>query len=85
MKTYGGVDIQIHVFLTYVLVVGGELSASRPGNFTPGERTLGIHWIRGWMGPRTGLDDVKSGKSGPYRNSNSDPSTVQPVASRYTD
>jgi hypothetical protein len=28
MKTYGGVDVQIHVFLTSALV-GGEWSASR--------------------------------------------------------
>jgi hypothetical protein len=37
MNTYGGVDVQIHVFLTSTLV-GGEWSASRPGSFTPGER-----------------------------------------------
>jgi hypothetical protein len=30
--------------------------------------------------PRTGLDDVES----PYRDSNSDPSAVQPIVSRYT-
>jgi hypothetical protein len=30
MKTYGGVDVQIHIFLTLALV-GGEWSASRPG------------------------------------------------------
>jgi hypothetical protein len=33
----------------------------------------------GWVGPRTGLDDVEK------RDSNSDLSVVQPVASRYTD
>jgi hypothetical protein len=36
MKTYGGVDVYIHVFLTTALV-GGERSASRPGRFTPEE------------------------------------------------
>jgi hypothetical protein len=25
-------------------------------HFTPGERTLGTHWIGGWMGPRAGLE-----------------------------
>jgi hypothetical protein len=30
MKTYGGVDVWVHVFLTSALV-GGELSASRLG------------------------------------------------------
>jgi hypothetical protein len=34
MKAYGGVDAQIHIFLTSALV-GGEWSASRPGRFTP--------------------------------------------------
>jgi hypothetical protein len=38
MKTYGGVEIYIHIFLTSALV-GGELSASRPGRFTPGKET----------------------------------------------
>jgi hypothetical protein len=36
MKTYGGVNVQINVFLTSALA-GGEWSASRPGRFTPGE------------------------------------------------
>jgi hypothetical protein len=38
MKAYGGVDVQIRIFLTSVLVEG-EGSASRAGRFTPGERT----------------------------------------------
>jgi hypothetical protein len=45
MKTYGEVDVQIHVFLTSELV-GGEWSALRSGRFTSG----------GWVGPRTGMD-----------------------------
>jgi hypothetical protein len=53
MKAYGGVDVQIHIFLTSALV-GGEWSASRPGNFTPGERVPGTHWIGGWVDPRAG-------------------------------
>jgi hypothetical protein len=40
MKTYGGVNIQIRVFLTSALV-GGEWSVSRPGSFTLGARVLG--------------------------------------------
>jgi hypothetical protein len=80
MKAYGGVDVYIHIFLTSTLV-GGEWSASRTGRFTPGERTTGTHW---WVGPRAGLDDVKR-KFLIYRDSNSDSSVVQPVASRYTD
>jgi hypothetical protein len=53
MKTYGGVDIYIHIFLTSALVVG-EWSASRPGLFT-----TGTNWIGGWMDPRAGPDDVE--------------------------
>jgi hypothetical protein len=41
MKAYGGVDVQIHVFLTSELV-GGELSASHPGRFTPGENETSL-------------------------------------------
>jgi hypothetical protein len=37
---------------------GGEWSASCPGHFTPRERAPGIHWIGGWVGPRTILDVV---------------------------
>jgi hypothetical protein len=50
MKAYGGVDVQIHIFLTSALV-GGEWSPSRPGRFTPGERALGTHWIGGLVDP----------------------------------
>jgi hypothetical protein len=58
MKTYGGVDVYIHVFLTSA-VVGGEWSASRPCRFTPEERTPGTHCIGGWVDHRAGLDDMK--------------------------
>jgi hypothetical protein len=58
MKAYGGVDVQIHIFLTSALV-GGEWSTSRPGSFTPGEEAPRTHCIAGWLGPRAGLDDVK--------------------------
>jgi hypothetical protein len=78
MKAYGGVDVHIHIFLTPPLV-GGEWSASHPGRFTP--RT---HWLGGWVGPRPGLNDTKKILD-PHRDSNSDPSVVKNVASRYTD
>jgi hypothetical protein len=61
MKTYGGVEVQIHIFLTSALV-GGEWSDSRPCRFTPGERTPGTHWIGGWVGPIAGLDYVEKRK-----------------------
>jgi hypothetical protein len=53
--------------------------------FTPGERAPGTHWIGGLVDSRAGLDDWRRENSRPYRDSNSDLSVVQPVASRYTD
>jgi hypothetical protein len=61
MKTFGGVDVEIQVFLSLELV-GDERSASRPGRFTLGEKAPGTHWIGGWVGPRTGLDDERKRK-----------------------
>jgi hypothetical protein len=61
MKTYGGVDVYIHVFLTSALF-GGEWSASCPDRFTSEEKAPGTHWIGGWLEPRAGLDDVKKKK-----------------------
>jgi hypothetical protein len=58
MKAYGGLDVQIHVFLTSALA-GGEWSASRLSCFTPGERTPGVHWIGGWVDPRGSLDGME--------------------------
>jgi hypothetical protein len=57
MKTYGGVDVWIHVILTSALVEG-EWSASCPGRFASEERATGTHWI-GWVGPRAGLEARK--------------------------
>jgi hypothetical protein len=37
------------------------------------------------MVPRTGLDYMEKRKFLPYRDSNSNPSEIQPVASHYTD
>jgi hypothetical protein len=59
MKAYGGVDVQIQVFLTSALV-GGEWSDSRPGRFTLRERAPGTHWIRGWVDPRAGRDNMET-------------------------
>jgi hypothetical protein len=57
MKTYWGVNVQLHAFLTSTLY-GGEWSASRPSRFTPREKTLDTHGIRGWVGLRAVLDAV---------------------------
>jgi hypothetical protein len=43
--------------LTSALVVGGW-PAARSGHFTVCERSLGAHWIGGWVGPRASLDAV---------------------------
>jgi hypothetical protein len=61
MKAYGGVDVEIHIFLTSALV-GGEWLASRPHGFTPGESAPGTHWIGGRVGRRAGMDDVEKRK-----------------------
>jgi hypothetical protein len=83
MKVYGGMDVQIHIFLTLALV-GGEWSASHPGCITPGERAPGTHWIGGWV-PEPVWTTWRRENCWPYRDSNSYPSVVKPVASRYTD
>jgi hypothetical protein len=43
-------------------LVWDECTASRPGPFTPGERSPSTHWIGGWVGPGAGLDDVERRK-----------------------
>jgi hypothetical protein len=56
-KTYWGVEVQLHSFLTSALD-GREWSASCASRFTPGVRDHGTHWIGGWVGLRAGLDTV---------------------------
>jgi hypothetical protein len=58
MKTYTGVGVQIHIFLTSALV-GSEWSALRLGRFTPAEITPGTYKIGGCAGPKAGLDVVE--------------------------
>jgi hypothetical protein len=55
-------------------------SASCPGHLTP----VTIGWEAGWA-PEIVWTTWTEQKSRPYRDANSDPSPVQPVASRYTD
>jgi hypothetical protein len=61
MNAYGGVDVYTHIFLTAALA-GGKWSASRPCRFTPRERAPGTQWIRDWVDPRAGVDDVEKEK-----------------------
>jgi hypothetical protein len=56
MKIYGGVSMQIHVFLISALVGSNyNVQAALP----LGERAPGIHWIGGWMGHRAVLNDME--------------------------
>jgi hypothetical protein len=59
MKTYGGVDVY-RSSTRHLLELSGQLHA--PAAFTRGETASGTHWIGGWVGPRTGLDDVEKRK-----------------------
>jgi hypothetical protein len=74
MKTYGGMEIQIHIFFTSAPVTG-EWSASHHC-FTPVERAPSIYWPGGWVGPESVWTMRVSGKFSPYRDSNSNPSVV---------
>jgi hypothetical protein len=56
MKTYGEMDVQIHVFLISVLI--GSQHSFMPGGFTLVKEPPGIHRIEGWVGPRAGLDNM---------------------------
>jgi hypothetical protein len=56
-----------------------------PAPLPPGERASDTHWIGGWVGSIAGVDNVEKEISSLYRDSNSEPSVVQPVASVYTD
>jgi len=58
---------------------GSEWSVSRPGRFTPEERSAGTRWRGGWVGPRAVLDAVEKRKiPSPRRESNpTKDSTIQ--------
>jgi hypothetical protein len=70
MKMYWGVEVLRYTFSASAL--GGEWWESRPGCFTPVERTPGIHWIGGWVGSTAILEAVEKRKiPSPRRESNS--------------
>jgi hypothetical protein len=62
MKTYGGVEVLLHAFLTSALDAD-ELTASCPGHFTHKERAPTIHWKGSWVGSRASLDTMATKKS----------------------
>jgi len=55
LKLGKGAELQFYSFLISVQD-WGEWPVSRPGGFTPGERTRSIHLIERWIGPRAGVD-----------------------------
>jgi len=55
MKTYWGVEVYHHAFLSSGLD-GSKTPASRPRRFTPRVGAYGTRRIRSWVGPRAGLD-----------------------------
>jgi hypothetical protein len=75
----GRVDAKMQILFTSALV-GGEWSASRTSRFTHEERAPALHWIRGFVGLRAGLNDMQNWKSFTIRDSNSYLLVVQPVA-----
>jgi hypothetical protein len=72
MKTYWGVDVQLHSFITSALG-GGEWSASHPGRFTPSERAPRYPLDR-----RPGGLHSHSGRGGEEKNSQS-PLGIEPL------
>jgi hypothetical protein len=82
MKAYGEVDVQIRI-LTSALV-GTCVVGFTPRPLYPRGNIPWNPLVRRMDGPQS-----RSGRCGEnswsYRDSNSDPSVVQPVASRYTD
>jgi hypothetical protein len=83
MKAYGGDDVYLHVLLTSALLeVSGQLYA--PVALTRWKKSpVSIGQEAGWPRNRSGGRGEK--KIFPYRDSNSDPSAVQPARSCYTD
>jgi hypothetical protein len=82
METWGSGGIA-PAFLTSALD-GGEWSASRLGRFTPGERTVGNHWVGDWVSSEAAWTLLSAYKSCPWPDSNPE-SLVQPIVRRYTD
>jgi hypothetical protein len=45
-----------------ILYLGTRWSASHPGSFTCGEKAPCAHWIRSWVGPRSGMNAAEKRK-----------------------
>jgi hypothetical protein len=70
-------------FLTAALD-GGELSASRPCRFTPGQTAPGTHWMGGWVSSRVGLGAVEKIEILHCRESNPDRPARSPSTYRLS-
>jgi hypothetical protein len=55
MKTYCGMEVEFHAFLTLAVDVG-EWLASQSAVFTTGEKVPDTHWVGRWMVSRARLD-----------------------------
>jgi len=62
MKTYRGMEVYLHAFLTLALG-GGDWSASRPNRCTRGVRVPGTRWTGGWLSSQS-----RSGRDGEEKN-----------------
>jgi hypothetical protein len=79
MKTYGRADVSIHIFLTSALI-RYKWSVSHPGRFNLGEEAPGTHCVS----PRVSLDAVDKRTFYNLQGLNTDSSSAQPVATRFT-
>jgi hypothetical protein len=57
MKTWGIGGIAPLFFTSTLYLVSGDLHT--PSALPPDERTTGVHWVGGWVGPRIDLDVVE--------------------------
>jgi hypothetical protein len=61
MKAYGGLDVQIHIYLDHCTSWSLVVSfTARP--LYPRGKSPDTHWIGGWVDPRASLDDVEKRK-----------------------
>jgi hypothetical protein len=58
METYGGVDVEIHMFLTSALV-GGDGQLHAPAALHPGKGPSRYPLDRRLSGPQSRLDDME--------------------------
>jgi hypothetical protein len=86
MKTYGGVEVQFHVFLIWALV-GGEWSGPCSRLSTARGKFPATHFRVGWVGPTVSLDAVARRKNyfpTPFRESNPGRLSVRRVVTMPT-